>query len=135
LKSIYKAPYRAIHAASVKGEKDNGESSTYTYNALGVRVQNVQIRENVNAGYANSDINDGSHGTDYRDFLSDHRAAWQPAWETEVGTTVQNNFETVTKNYVADYLSVAFRDILVTENGSFTQRYVYDETGTRLSVE
>ena len=34
-----------------------------------------------------------------------------------------------------DYLSVANRDILVTEDGSFTQRYVYDENSTRISAE
>nr|WP_286050289.1 DUF4474 domain-containing protein [Butyricicoccus sp. GAM44] len=34
-----------------------------------------------------------------------------------------------------DYLSTANRDILVTEEGSFTQRYVYDEDGTRISAE
>ena len=34
-----------------------------------------------------------------------------------------------------DYLSTANRDILVTEDGSFTQRYVYDEDGTRISAE
>ena len=34
-----------------------------------------------------------------------------------------------------DYLSAANRDILVTKDGSFTQRYVYDENGTRISAE
>ena len=41
----------------------------------------------------------------------------------------------MTKNYVVDYLSIANRDIFVTEAGSFTQRYVYDASGTRLSAE
>ena len=65
----------------------------------------------------------------------DGRFFWQRTWETEVGTTFQSNFETVTKNYVVDYLSIANRDILVTEDGSFTQRYVYDENSTRISAE
>ena len=56
-------------------------------------------------------------------------------WETEKGTTVQNNCETVTKSYVVDYFSIAFRDILVTEEGSWTQRYVYDLRGMRISAE
>ena len=34
-----------------------------------------------------------------------------------------------------NYLSTANRDILVTEDGSFTQRYVYDENSTRISAE
>lgn len=95
----------------------------------------MQVRENRNAGHANADLKDGSHGTDYLEFLKDGRFFWQRAWETEIGTTFQNNFETVTKNYVVDYLSVANRDILVTEEGSFIQRYVYDEDGTRITAE
>lgn len=117
------------------GKTEDGQSSTYTYNALNARIKNVQVRDNKNAGHANSDLKDGSHGTDYLDFLKDGRFFWQRTWETEVGTTFQSNFETVTKNYVVDYLSIANRDILVTEDGSFTQRYVYDEDGTRISAE
>ena len=41
----------------------------------------------------------------------------------------------LSENYVVDYLSAANRDILVTEDGSFTQRYVYDENSTRISAE
>ena len=115
------------------GKTEDGQSSTYTYNALNARIKNVQVRDNKNAGHANSDLKDGSHGTDYLDFLMDGRFFWQRTWETEVGTTFQSNFETVTKNYVVDYLSIANRDILVTEDGSFTQRYVYDENSTRIS--
>ena len=117
------------------GKTEDGQSSTYTYNALNARIKNVQVRDNKNAGHANSDLKDGSHGTDYLDFLMDGRFFWQRTWETEVGTTFQSNFETVTKNYVVDYLSAANRDILVTEDGSFTQRYVYDENSTRISAE
>ena len=105
------------------------------YNALGVRVENVQVRENENFGYKNSNLFDGSGGVDYQRFLDDWRATWQRAWETEVGTTVQPQMETVTKNYMVDYLSIANRDIFVTEVGSFTQRYVYDASGTRLSTD
>ena len=117
------------------GKTEDGQNSTYTYNALDARIKNVQVRDNKNAGHANSDLKDGSHGTDYLDFLMDGRFFWQRTWETEVGTTFQSNFETVTKNYVVDYLSTANRDILVTEDGSFTQRYVYDENSTRISAE
>ena len=46
--------------------KRQGQSSTYTYNALNVRIKNVQVRDNKNAAHANSDLKDGSHGTDYR---------------------------------------------------------------------
>ena len=119
----------------IKGENDNGESSAYTYNALGARVENVQVRENQNKGHQNADLRRGSKGRDYLPFLQDLRAAWQRVWETEVGSTVQNDFETVTKHYVPDYLSIANRDIMVTEDGSYIQRYVYDENGTRISAE
>ena len=119
----------------VKGETNDGQSSTYTYNALGARITNVQVRENRNAGYANADLKDGSHDTDYLRFLKDFRANWQRVFESEVGTTHQNDFETVTKHYIVDYLSEANRDILVTEDGSYTQRHVYDENSRRISAE
>ena len=119
----------------ILGETSEVETSSYVYNALGARVQNEQYRENENFGYKNSNLFDGSQGVDYRRFLDDWRATWQRAWETEVGTTVQPQMETVTKNYVVDYLSIANRDIFVTEVGSFTQRYVYDASGTRISAE
>ena len=119
----------------LKGEKTNGESSEYVYNALGVRIENVQIRTNKNAGNQNADLKDGSHGTDYMRFLKDGRATWQRVWESEIGTTVQNDKETVTRHYVVDYLSIANRDIFVTEDGSYTTRYVYDAGGRRLSAE
>jgi RHS repeat-associated protein len=120
----------------IKGEKSNGESSGYSYNALNLRVGNVQTRENQNNGYRNVALDNGSrYIPDYLPALSDWRATWQRVWESEVGTTVQNNYETVEKLYVLDLLSVANRDIMVTENGSFIQRYVYDQRGARLSAE
>ena len=120
----------------ILGEKASGESSSYTYNALGVRIGNEQIRENENAGHQNRPLIAGSQWLErYHDVLLDGRFDWQRVFETEVGTTVQNNFETVTKHYVVDYLSVANRDILVTEDGSYTQTYVYDENSARISAE
>ncbi len=113
----------------IKSEKTNGESSEYLYNALGVRIANIQIRENRNAKYQNADLKDGSHGVDYMRFLKNGRASWQRAWESEIGTTVQSDKETVTRHYVVDYLSIANRDIFVTEDGSYTTRYVYDAGG------
>jgi len=67
--------------------------------------------------------------------LKDGREAWQRAYESEIGTTVQNDFETVTKNFVVDYLSVANRDVMVIEDGSWVTRYVYDAQGFRISAE
>ena len=120
----------------IKGELDGGSYSEYVYNALGARVQNVQYQENVNSGHENVYLTNGSkHASDYMSVLEDGRNTWQRTWETEVGTTVQSNFETVTKNYVIDYLSLANRDIMVYEEGSFTQRYVYAPDGARVSVE
>jgi len=119
----------------VRGVKASGESSEYVYNALGVRIENVQVRTNKNAGNQNADLRDGSHGVDYMRFLKNGRASWQRVWETEIGTTVQSDKETVTRRYVVDYLSIANRDIFVTEDGSYTTRYVYDASGRRLSAE
>ncbi|MBQ2329559.1 MAG: hypothetical protein II387_02295 [Oscillospiraceae bacterium] len=48
---------------------------------------------------------------------------------------MQNDKETVTRHYVVDYLSIANRDIFVTEDGSYTTRYVYDANGKRISAE
>ena len=48
---------------------------------------------------------------------------------------MQNDGETVTRHYIVDYLSIANRDIFVTEDGSYTTRYVYDAGGRRLSAE
>ena len=115
--------------------KASGESSEYVYNALGVRIANIQIRENRNAKYQNSGLKDGSHGVDYMRFLKNGRASWQRVWETEIGTTVQSDKETVTRHYTVDYLSIANRDIFVTEDGSYTTRYVYDASGKRISAE
>ena len=48
---------------------------------------------------------------------------------------MQNDKETVTRHYTVDYLSIANRDIFVTEDGSYTTRYVYDAGGKRISAE
>lgn len=94
----------------IKGELSDGQSSTYTYNALGIRIENVQVRENKNSGYQNAPLNNGStYIKDYTVALSDLRAIWQRTWETEVGTVVQNDFETVTTHYTIDYFSIANR--------------------------
>ena len=119
----------------IKGMKSDGESSGYRYDAMGARVYNQQIRKNENERYQNQKLDGGSRGRDYTAFLKDGRAAWQRNWETEVGTVVQNDHETVTRHYIPDYLSPANRDILVTEDGSYVTRYVYDEQGSRLSAE
>jgi YD repeat-containing protein len=69
------------------GERDDGQRSEYSYNALDVRVGNVQTRENKNAGYANAALDNGSeHARDYQPALSDGMATWQRVWEMEVGT-------------------------------------------------
>ena len=41
----------------------------------------------------------------------------------------------MTRHYTVDYLSLANRDIMMTEDGSYTERYVYDGSGKRLSTE
>ena len=118
----------------ISGARNDGQSSEYAYNALGVRIANTQVRANENAGYASSDLI-GYNGVDYSRFLRDGRDTSQRTWETEIGTTIQNDCETVVKRYVVDYLSIANRDIVVTEEGSWTQRYVYDSRGFRVSAE
>jgi YD repeat-containing protein len=43
--------------------------------------------------------------------------------------------EIAAKTFVVDYTSAANRDIMVIEDGSWVQRWVYDASGNRLSVE
>ena len=67
--------------------------------------------------------------------LLDGRATEQKTYETEVGTTVQNEIETIKKHYTVDYLTGTNRDILVEEEGSHVARYVYDQIENPVSVE
>ena len=120
----------------LEGALDDGQKSEYIYNALGVRVGNIQTRENENVAYANSSLNNGSHRIpDYILALEDFRAKWQRSYETEVGTVVQNDFEVVDKTYLVDYTSIANRDLVVIEAGSWIAEYVYYPNGTRLSAK
>lgn len=121
-------PYSCVD--NLRSEQSDGQSSTYTYNALGVRIGNEQVRKNKNSGYANADLNNGSqHIREYILALADNRATWQRAWESEVGSVHQNDYETVTKHYITDYLSTANRDIMVTEDGSWVLHSVREERG------
>jgi len=98
--STVKTTYNKRGGTAVTGQ--NGYATEYTYSAVGARVENTQVRENQNAGCQNSSLIDGSLGVDYMDYLTDLCAALQRVFETEVGTTVQNNYETVTKHYIVD---------------------------------
>jgi len=73
--------------------------------------------------------------TDYMPVLIDTRNVWQRSYETEVGTVVQNDHEFIRKEYITDYTSIANRDIMVYEEGSYIQRYVYGLNGERTSAE
>lgn len=120
----------------IKGEKSDGSSSEYVYNAMGVRIENTQVRPNENAGYSNADQNNGSgHIKDYLPSLIDDRADWQPTWEDEVGGVHQNDKETVTTHYTVDYLSEQKLDLTATVDGSYSARYVYTLSEARLSAE
>ena len=120
----------------IGGMAENGDISTYYYNGLGVRVVTEQLQENVNAVYQNNKFENGSRFMqDYMPVLIDTRNVWQRVYETEVGTTVQNDPEFVRKQYITDYTSIANRDILVYEEGSYIQRYVYGLNGERTSAE
>ena len=108
------------------GKTGDGQSSTYTYNALNARIKNVQVRDNKNAGHANSDLKDGSHGTDYLDFLMDGRFFWQRTWETEVGTTFQSNFDS------NNYTGYTWDEVL---DLYFAQNRFYDPADHRFTQE
>ena len=120
-------------------------SASIYYNGLGVRVATEQLQKNVNAIYQNNKFENGSRFMqDYMPVLIDTRNVCQRVYETEVGTTVQNDPEFVRKQYITDYTSIANRDILaveakphckVYEEGSYIQRYVYGLNGERTSAE
>ena len=42
------------------GKNETGETSAYTYNALGYRVKTEQVRDNINAGHQNVLVDSGS---------------------------------------------------------------------------
>ena len=120
----------------VNGTAENGDISAYIYNGLGVRVITEQLQDNVNAVYQNAVFHNGSRFmTDYMPVLIDTRNVWQRSYETEVGTVVQNDPEFIRKEYITDYTSIANRDIMVYEEGSYIQRYVYGLNGERTSAE
>ena len=76
------------------------------YNAIENKIQNTQHRKKQNTCYASADLREGSDNKDYAGYLSDGRNIWQRVWKTEIGTTVQNDYETVVKIYtklVLDY--------------------------------
>lgn len=119
-----------------KATNEKGETTEYTYNGLGVRVENLQVRDNANAGHRNALLNKGSlYIPDYMPTLIEDRFSWQRVYETEVHTVVQNDREEVHKDYKVDYTSPTSRDILVEEKGSYTQRYLYDLSGKRIGAE
>lgn len=114
----------------ISGTNVKGEESRYGYNSLGARVFHEEVRDNTNNGHQNGPYVKGSFETSstLERILHEGRADWQRIWETAVAkTVVQNDRETVTKHYLPDYTSVANRDIFVTEDGSFTQNYIYDD--------
>lgn len=120
----------------LKGENKDGSYSIYTYGALGARIKNEKHRMNPNYSYRNILFNNGSERIkEYMPALLEKRAKEQSTYETEVGTTVENEWEDIEENYVPDYLSVAQRDLIMDKKGAFVSRYIYDDEGNRLSAD
>ena len=119
----------------ILGTNKQGETSAYSYNALGVRVLNVQGQHNINYDFRNY-IGLGSRYLkhDYLDIYKIDRNDWQPTWETGAGHIVQTETATYTKEYIVDYLSLANRDLMVYNEGEFTERHVYDRSFRRVST-
>ena len=118
----------------VFGTNERGETSEYRYNAIGARVFNEQVRYNWNIGHQNAErFRSSWEDSDTIDIIfRENRNVWQRIWETNVaGTVVQNNMETMTKHYLPDYTSWAWRDIYVFEDGSFVQSFIYDDLTLR----
>ena len=66
------------------GTNESGEVSTYTYNALGIRVSHEEIRDNYNAGHQNGPYFKGSwqESETLGVILRESRYDWQRIWET-----------------------------------------------------
>ena len=94
------------------GVNRQGETSAYSYNALGSRYL--------------------KH--DYLDIYKIPRNDWQPTWETGAGHIVQTETATYTKEYIVDYLSLANRDLMVYNEGEHIERHVYDRGFWRVST-
>lgn len=117
----------------VFGTNADGETSEYVYNALGARVTNIQITNNQNRKYTNSLFAVGSERIgDYDRFLILDLS--QNTITSSVGTTHQKDTETLTKEYVVDYLSLANRDLFV-EDEMIQTRYVYGPNNERITAE
>ena len=110
----------------VLGENGDGDTTEYTYNALGYRVENTTTRQNPNFAYQNSAI---SAGSAYIGDVEADIAALQTtdAWSyfDETGKVVQRETEVTTKSYTVDFTTGGLRDIMVAEDGMFTQTYSY----------
>ena len=119
----------------ILGTNKQGETSAYGYNALGVRVLNVQEQHNINYDFRNY-IGLGSRYLthDYLDIYKIPRNDWQPTWETGAGHIVQTETATYTKEYVVDYLSLANRDLMVYNEGEHIERHAYDRAFRRVST-
>ena len=127
-------PYDA-EGRMILGTNKQGETSAYGYNALGVRVLNVQEQKNINYDFRNY-IGLGSRYLkhDYLDIYKIDRSDWQPTWETGAGHIVQLEAATYTKEYIVDYLSLANRDLMVYNEGEHVERHVYDRSFRRVST-
>ena len=119
----------------VLGSNRQGETSAYSYSALGVRVLNVQERHNINYDFRNH-IGLGSRYLkhDYLDIYKIDRNGWQPTWEAGAGHIVQLETATYTKEYIVDYLSLANRDLMVYNEGEHIERHVCDRNFQRVST-
>jgi RHS repeat-associated protein len=106
----------------VKGTNASGETTEYTYNALGYRVANTVTRANPNAAYANS-ANSG--GSEYTGSVEDTIDAWDSNdFYTRIdgsGKSRQNEISVEEKIYIPDFTTGGLSDIFISAEGLYDQ--------------
>lgn len=109
------------------GTNADGETSTYTYNGLGMRVKLEQQINNTELTHQNGQNSGGSDRIGSLDeWADDGRAgAGQKTWNDTLGSVHQDENPLITKNFVIDYTSGRNADIMVMTEGAYMQRDVY----------
>ena len=106
----------------VRGENANGETTEYTYNGLGHRVNNTITRKNPNYAYRGRG---NSSGSEHIGSVDDAILAWsEPSGYARFdasGMARQDEVSVESKDYVVDFTYSGIRDIFISIDGMYNQ--------------
>lgn len=110
-----------------KGANNEGETTEYVYNGLGMRVENTLAMGNPFAAYADSHNSPGSlHLGDIEGLLARMRPEGiQKTYEAFTSSARQSEPAEIKRAYTIDFTDWRNRDIMVTEEGSYQQTFLY----------